>query len=250
MVYTCGFWKHARDLDEAQEAKLEMTCKKLNLSAGMRVLDIGCGWGSFAKYAAEKYGASVVGVTVSKEQVELGRDMCRGLSVEIRLQDYRAVEGMFDRVVSLGMVEHVGYKNYGTYMRVAHEHLKDKGIFLLHTIGGLRSGKSMDPWIERYIFPNSILPSVAQLAKAAEGLFVIEDLHNFGADYDKTLMAWFNNFNNHWAELRPRYGDRFYRMWKYYLLACAGSFRVRKNQLWQIVLSKGGIPGGYNKRVA
>ena len=248
LVYTCGYWRNARNLDEAQEAKLELTCKKLNLSAGMKILDIGCGWGSFAKYAAEKYGASVVGVTVSKEQADLARDLCRGLPVEIQLRDYRAVEGVFDRVVSLGMIEHVGYKNYRTYMNVAYQHLKDKGIFLLHTIGCLKSAKTLDPWIERYIFPNGMLPSLAQLTKAMEGLFVIEDLHNFGADYDKTLMAWFENFNNHWSELRERYGDRFYRMWKYYLLACAGSFRARKNQLWQIALSKGGIPGGYLSR--
>ena len=194
LVYTCGYWRNARNLDEAQEAKLELTCKKLNLSAGMKILDIGCGWGSFAKYAAEKYGASVVGVTVSKEQADLARDLCRGLPVEIQLRDYRAVEGVFDRVVSLGMIEHVGYKNYRTYMNVAYQHLKDKGIFLLHTIGCLKSAKTLDPWIERYIFPNGMLPSLAQLTKAMEGLFVIEDLHNFGADYDKTLMAWFENF--------------------------------------------------------
>jgi cyclopropane-fatty-acyl-phospholipid synthase len=248
MVYTCGYWKNAKNLDEAQEAKLDLTCKKLNLSPGMKILDIGCGWGSFAKYAAEKYGVSVVGVTVSKEQAGLARDLCQGLPVEIVLRDYRAVEGMFDRVVSLGMIEHVGYKNYRTYMSVAREHLKDKGIFLLHTIGCLNSTKTLDPWIERYIFPNSMLPSMAQLTKAVEGLFVIEDLHNFGTDYDKTLMAWFENFNNHWGRLKERYGDRFYRMWKYYLLACAGSFRARNNQLWQIVLSKGGIPGGYTSR--
>jgi cyclopropane-fatty-acyl-phospholipid synthase len=214
----------------------------------MKVLDIGCGWGSFAQYAAKKYNVEVVGITVSKEQAGLAKTLCHGLPVEILLQDYRDVQGMFDRIVSLGMIEHVGYKNYSTYMKITHEHLKNDGIFLLHTIGSLHSGRAADPWIDRYIFPNSMLPSIAQLAKASEGLFTIEDLQNFGIYYDKTLLAWFNNFNSRWISLKPRYGDRFYRMWKYYLLSCAGSFRARKNQLWQIVFTKGRINNDYEFR--
>jgi len=243
MVYTCGYWQQAGTLDEAQEAKLDLVCKKIDLHAGQRVLDIGCGWGSFAKYAAEEYGVEVVGITVSKEQVQLGRERCKGLPVEIRLQDYRDINELFDHIVSLGMVEHVGCKNYRTYMQAAHRCLNDDGIFLLHTIGGNRSVQTTDPWIEKYIFPNSQLPSIRQLALAAEGLFVMEDWQNFGAYYDKTLMAWYQNFDNHWDELKLNYSEEFYRMWKYYLLSCAGSFRARKNQLWQIVFSKQGLPG-------
>jgi|AntRauTorckE6833_2_1112554.scaffolds.fasta_scaffold05397_2 cyclopropane-fatty-acyl-phospholipid synthase len=243
MVYTCGYWQQAHTLDEAQEAKLDLVCKKIDLHAGQRVLDIGCGWGSFAKYAAEEYGVEVVGITVSKEQVQLGRERCKGLPVEIRLQDYRDINELFDHIVSLGMVEHVGCKNYRTYMQAAHRCLNDDGIFLLHTIGGNRSVQTTDPWIEKYIFPNSQLPSIRQLALAAEGLFVMEDWQNFGAYYDKTLMAWYQNFDNHWDELKLNYSEEFYRMWKYYLLSCAGSFRARKNQLWQIVFSKQGLPG-------
>ncbi|HLD21626.1 MAG TPA: cyclopropane fatty acyl phospholipid synthase [Patescibacteria group bacterium] len=245
LTYTCGYWKNATTLDEAQEAKLDLVCKKIGLKAGQKVLDIGCGWGSFAQFAAEKYGAQVVGVTVSKEQIELGRTLCRGLPVELRLQDYREVKEPFDHVVSLGMIEHVGYKNYRTYMEVVHRVLKDEGLFLLHTIGGLRSVKTTEPWIAKYIFPNSMLPSIQQLSHAFQGLFVMEDWHSFGHYYDQTLMTWFHNFDAHWNELKQQYDDRFYRMWKYYLLCCAGSFRARKNQLWQIVLSKHGVPGGY-----
>jgi len=245
MVYSCAYWKNAYTLNEAQDNKLDLICQKLELQPGMRILDIGCGWGSFAKYAAEKYEVEVVGITVSREQVELGGKLCRGLPVEIRLQDYRDVSERFDRIVSVGMIEHVGYKNYGLYMKVAHQCLKDEGLFLLHTIGGNRSGTSIDRWINRYIFPNGMLPSISQLGRAIEGLFVMEDWHNFSADYDKTLMAWHRNFEDSWTELKAHYDERFHRMWRYYLLACAGSFRARKNQLWQIVLSKKGIPGGY-----
>lgn len=247
MNYSCAYWKNAANLDEAQENKLELICKKLYLESGMRVLDIGCGWGAFGKYAAEKYGVEVVGITVSKEQVALGKELCKGLPVDLRLQDYRDVNEKFDRIVSVGMIEHVGYKNYRTYFKVAERNLKDDGLFLLHTIGEVRSTKSTDAWTHKYIFPNGMLPSIAQLAKAVEGLFVVEDLHNFGADYDKTLLAWFENFHKNWEKIKHKYGERFYRMWKYFLLSSAGAFRARnKNQLWQIVLSKKGVPGGYN----
>jgi cyclopropane-fatty-acyl-phospholipid synthase len=245
LVYSCAYWKDAPNLDIAQENKLELICRKLGLQPGMKVLDIGCGWGSFAKYAAEKYQVKVVGITVSKEQVELARTLCVGLPVEIRLQDYREVNEKFDRIVSVGMIEHVGYKNYRTYMDVVHRCLDDDGLFLLHTIGGNKSVKSVDPWINKYIFPNGMLPSIQQLSRSIEGLFVMEDWHNFSADYDKTLMAWYGNLENNWDNLKSKYDERFHRMWKYYLLSCAGSFRARSNQLWQIVLSPKGVSGGY-----
>lgn len=245
MTYTCGYWKNATNLEDAQTAKLDLVCKKLNLQPGQRVLDIGCGWGSFAAYAAKQYHVEVVGITVSKEQAALAKTRCAGLPVEIRLQDYRDVTDSFDNIVSLGMFEHVGYKNYRTYMEVVRHALKKNGLFLLHTIGGNTSVHSTDPWIERYIFPNSMLPSIKQISHAAEGLFVVEDWHNFGTDYDKTLMAWHHNFSSRWQEIADQFDTRFFRMWSFYLLVCAATFRVRKNQLWQIVLSKNGVPGGY-----
>ena len=247
MNYSCAYWKDATTLDEAQENKLELICRKLYLKPGMRILDIGCGWSAFGKYAAEKYGAKVLGVTVSKEQLKLGKDLCKGLPVEIRLQDYREVNDKFDRIVSVGMIEHVGYKNYRDYFKMANKNLVDDGLFLLHTIGEVRSLKSADAWTHKYIFPNGMLPSVAQLGKAVEGLFVMEDWHNFGADYDKTLIAWYHNFEQSWNRIKNNYSDRFYRMWKYFLLSSAGAFRARnKNQLWQIILSKNGVLGGYS----
>jgi cyclopropane-fatty-acyl-phospholipid synthase len=245
MTYTCGYWKDAKTLDEAQEAKLELACRKLGLKPGMRVLDIGCGWGSFMKYAAEKHGVEVVGVTLSKEQAALGKGLCAGLPVEFRIQDYRDIQGTYDRVVSIGMFEQVGHKNFRTYMEVASRALVDDGIFLLHTIGGSTSETTGNPWLTKHIFPGSMIPSAAQITAAIEGLFVMEDWHNFGPHYDKTLMAWLHNFEKHWKELEPKYGERFRRMWRYYLCSSAGAFRARHNHLWQVVLSKRGIPGGY-----
>jgi len=245
MIYSCAFWKNAATLDEAQEAKLDMVCRKLKLKPGMRVLDIGCGWGGMAQFAAKNYGVAVLGVTISKEQVSMARERCQGVPVEIRLQDYRSIDDTFDRVLSLGMFEHVGYKNYRTFMKSVRNLLQDEGLFLLHTIGSNVSRKTTDCWIHKYIFPNSVLPSAKQITRSIEGLFVLEDWHNFGADYDKTLMHWFENFRNSWHFLKKNYDERFFRMWKYYLLSCAGSFRARSNQLWQVVLSPKGIPGGY-----
>ena len=245
LTYTCGYWSNASNLDEAQEAKLELVCKKLGIRPGQTILDIGCGWGSFAKYAAEKYKARVVGITISKEQANMGIKLCRGLPVEIKLLDYRKIEGRFDHVVSLGMFEHVGPKNYRNYMKIVHRSLKDDGLFLLHTIGASKQNFLTDPWIEKYIFPDGFIPSAKRIIKAINGLFIMEDWHNFGADYDKTLMAWYKNFDANWNKLKAKYGDQFYRMWKYYLLCCAGAFRARHNQLWQIVFSKRGVPGGY-----
>lgn len=240
MVYSCGYWKDASDLDTAQEAKLDLICRKLGLEPGMRLLDIGCGWGGLVRYAAEHYGIEAVGITVSREQVALAREHCAGLPVEIRLADYREVKEPFDRIASVGMVEHVGWRNYRAFMDTARRCLNSGGLFLLHTIGSNRSVRVTDPWIGKYIFPNSHLPSLAQLTRAAEGLFQIEDVHSFGPDYDRTLMAWHANFERGWPGIAAKYGERFYRMWRYYLLSCAAAFRVRRIQLWQLLLS---VPG-------
>lgn len=245
MVYTCAYWKTAKSLDEAQEAKLDLVCRKLGLKPGMKILDIGCGFGSFLKYAAEKYGIEGVGITLSKEQAAYARESLKNLPIEIRIQDYRDIDEKFDAIASIGMFEAVGYKNFRGFMKVAERCLKDDGLFLLHTIGNRVSVTTVNPWINRYIFPNGMLPSLKQISKAIERIFLVEDLHNFGRDYDLTLMEWYRNFDRNWGSLKGKYGERFYRMWKYYLLSCAGAFRARNIQLWQIVLSKKGVRGGY-----
>ena len=250
LVYSCGYWhdrdgRRAASLDVAQEAKLDLACRKLGLRPGMRVLDIGCGWGEMLKFAAERYGIEGVGVTISREQQAFAAALCEGLPVEFRLQDYRGLRGeRFDRVLSIGMFEHVGVRNYRGYFDLVRSLLPPDGLFLLHTIGSNLSRRRTDPWIARHIFPNSMLPSARQVAQASEGLFVIEDWHNFGADYDLTLQAWRDNVEAAWERLPARYDERFRRMWRYYLAGSMASFRTRRIQLWQLLLSPEGVPGG------
>lgn len=245
MIYSCGYWKNAATLDEAQHAKLDLICQKLQLKPGQRLLDIGCGWGGLIKFAALNYGVKAVGITISEQQYHYAKESCAGLPIEIRLQDYRDLNEQFDHVVSVGMFEHVGQSNYTLFMQTANRVLAEDGLFLLHTIGVNEPYPLANEWIVKYIFPNGALPSISQIGKAAEKLFVMEDWHNFGAYYDKTLMAWYHNFVAHWEQLKKSYDERFYRMWTYYLLSCAGGFRSRSVQLWQIVFSKKGRVGGY-----
>lgn len=247
MTYTCGYWKDATNLEQAQEAKLDLICRKLALQPGMKVLDIGCGWGSFMRFAAEHYSVECIGLTISKEQANWVNKFNAHLPVHARLQDYRDTNEPFDRIVSTGMFEHVGRKNYREFMQVAQRCLNDDGLFLMHTIGKNQRRGHPDPWIDKYIFPNGELPALGQITDAAEPFFVVEDLHNFGADYDKTLMAWHANFEKSWPQFAEQLGPRFYRMWRYYLLSCAGAFRARDIQLWQWVLSKQGVDGGYQR---
>jgi cyclopropane-fatty-acyl-phospholipid synthase len=242
MVYTCGYWNAAQNLEDAQTAKLDLICRKLGLKPGMKVLDIGCGFGSFMKYAAEIYGVECVGYSLSKEQIAYGEKLCAGLPIRFELEDYRNITGQYDRIVSIGMMEAVGYKNFRAYAEVIHRSLRDDGVALLHTVGHNVTTRITDPWVDKYIFPNGILPSIAQIGSAIEGLFVMEDWHNFGPDYDRTLLAWNENFQKAWPELSARYSKEFKRMWEFYLLSFAGGFRARKWQLWHIVLTKNGSP--------
>lgn len=249
MVYSCGYWRAAKDLDEAQAQKLELIRRKLEVSAGDRVLDIGCGWGSLARHLARETGCSVVGNTISEKQARYAALACHGLPIEIVVADYRSgslrQHGRFDKIVSVGMFEHVGKKNYRRYMKLVHSLLKQSGLFLLHTIG-INPRTGTDIWVDKYIFPNSALPSQRDIAEALEDLFIIEDWHNFGADYDKTLMAWYENLRRYAETPDSPYDKKFFRMFKYYLLSFAGNFRARNRfQLWQLVLSKRGVKGGY-----
>lgn len=238
MIYSCGYWKNAKNLNAAQEAKLDLICQKLHLKKGMTLLDIGCGWGGFAAFAAKKYGVKVTGISPAHEQVVLAKERTKGLSVEIRELDYRNITGSYDRIVSIGMLEHVGPKNYKKFFDICFEHLKEDGIMLHHTIGFNYSTISTDPWIDKYIFPGGVIPSMNQISKAIEKKLIIEDVHSFGPYYDKTLMAWYANFIKHYPEIKDKYDERFYRMWTFYLQICAGGFRARHLQLWQIVMRK------------
>lgn len=253
MVYSCGYWQAgAADLDEAQRQKLELVCRKIRLRPGMRILDIGCGWGSFCRYAVEHYDVQAVGLTISKEQVRYAKENLRDYPIEIHLQDYRTYEGVFDAIVSIGMFEHVGHKNYNRFMSMVECSLRDRGIFLLHTIGSNETRPPTRTWITKHIFPNGYIPSIRQIAMAVENRFVVEDLHNFGQDYERTLMAWHANFERAWPTLKSskkKYDERFYRMWRYYLLSCAGAFRARDQQVWQWVMSPSGLPHGYVRPV-
>jgi cyclopropane-fatty-acyl-phospholipid synthase len=246
MNYSCGYWKGARSLEEAQYNKLELVCRKLMLEPGMRLLDIGCGWGALAKHAAQHYGAKVLGITLSLPQKLYAEAACQGLPATFQVLDYRDLpDQTFDRVVSIGMFEHVGHKNSRTFMEIAKNHLSEDGVFLLHSIGGNASRAGVDPWIAKYIFPNGELPSAAQISQTMEGRFILEDWHSFGSDYDRTLMAWYENFTEHWPHLKARFDERFFRLWSYYLQSCAGAFRARTIQLWQVVMTKHGMKGGY-----
>ncbi|PUE07148.1 cyclopropane-fatty-acyl-phospholipid synthase [Limnohabitans sp. T6-5] len=254
MAYSCGYWAQAQTLEQAQEAKLDLICQKLQLRPGMTLLDIGCGWGSLMLFAARHYRVQCVGLTISKEQARLGTEKAQDLPIRFELADYRAfnLQGTqrFDRIASVGMFEHVGHKNYRSFFDMARRCLRDDGLFLLHTIGKNKPGWGIDPWIEKYIFPNGVLPSVSEIGFYSVNDFVMEDWHNFGCDYDKTLMAWHERFEAAWPQLKEKYGERFYRMWRYYLLSCAGTFRARDNQLWQVVFSPRGLPGGYRRPLA
>jgi cyclopropane-fatty-acyl-phospholipid synthase len=245
LAYTCAYWKSSSSLDDAQKEKFDLIAKKVNLKPGMRVLDLGCGWGGFAHHIAKNYGVEVVAVNLSAKQCAYAKKLCAGLPVEVRNCDYREADGKYDRVISIGLMEHVGHKNYRNFMELIHNSLTDDGLALVHTIGRNTSGNTTDPWINRYIFPNGHLPSIAQIGQSLEGLFVMEDWHNIGPNYDTTLMAWFHNFDKNWAQIKTDYPEPFYKMWKYYLLSCAGAFRARTIQLWQVVLSKKGVQGGY-----
>ncbi|TNJ36861.1 cyclopropane fatty acyl phospholipid synthase [Prosthecochloris vibrioformis] len=243
MLYSCASWNNADTLQQAQKNKLRLIFDKLQLKPGMHLLDIGCGWGGAAKFAAEEYGVEVTGITISSEQADLAKHMCKGLPVSIQLQDYRTLEGRFDRIYSIGMFEHVGHKNYSTYFQTANRLLAPGGLFLLHTIGGNQPATSTDPWISRYIFPNSMIPSASQVTIAMEPYVLLNNWHVLIGDYDRTLLAWHNNIEQHWHTLpQHKYPQRFQRMWRYYLLTCAGAFRARHLQVWQLLLEKRGRP--------
>jgi len=243
MNYTCGLWyPETKTLEEAQINKMDIVGRKLKLKPGMKVLDLGCGFGGAAKYMAEKFGVSVTAYNISKEQVAYARESCKGLDVEIKLEDYRNATGQYDAVYSIGLFEHVGHRNYRGYFKVVERCLKPEGLALVHAITIADHQTQTEAWLTKFIFPGGELPHVKDYLTANENLLVVEDLQSFAKSYAKTLRCWRNNFRKNWDSIeknyKGRFGGRFYRMYDYYLAFCEGLFKERSGQLHQVVYSK------------
>lgn len=238
MQYTCAYYhKSKMTLNQAQDAKMKLIAKKLDLQPGMSVLDIGCGFGALAYYLVKRYSVKVLGVTLSEEQIKYANKYYKHPNLTIKYKDYRDVTGKFDRVYSIGMFEQVGKDNYSVYFDKCYELLKTNGIMLLHTISKNYRENPRYNFITQYIFPEGELPHISDLSgKFLDNKWHLEDLHNFGQSYNKTLLDWHKNLDN-FKEL-PNYSPRFQRMWKYYLLGCSAAFKVRMISLWQIVYTK------------
>ncbi|XP_021964854.2 cyclopropane-fatty-acyl-phospholipid synthase [Folsomia candida] len=250
MNYTCGYFKDTDNLEKAQLAKMDFVAAKLGIKQGMTVLDIGCGFGGMARHLAINYGATVTAVTISKEQATFAQQACRGLPVTVKVMDYRDVSGTYDRVVSLGDLEHIGPANYGTFFKTVSRCLKEDGLCLIHCMGNYHDVMPhQEPFSAKYVFPGACLPYYTEVMGSLQNLFLIEDWHNFGNDYNLTSVAWRDNFIRNWPKLQQldkiKYDDRFYRMWTFYLGVAIALYKARKIQLWQIVLSKHGVVGGY-----
>lgn len=241
MQYSCGYWRNGATLAEAQEAKLKMICEKLQLAPGMRVLDIGCGWGGTAEYIARHYDVYVEGITNSTEEQKVAQSRCQGLDITIMLEDYQDLsDDKFDRVIALGTLEYIELKNYSDFFKAVARSLKPDGLFLLHSTGSTQLVNHVGPWLNKYIFPNGCLPSGQQLVQSIEPYFVIEDWDNLGTDYDKTLMSWSEKINESWPVLSMNHSPKFKRMLDYYLCSGAGFFRAGRIQLRQILFCMGG----------
>jgi len=249
MQYTCGYWNRgAKDLEVAQRNKMQLIAEKLHLKPGMQILDMGSGFGGLSYFLATEYDVRVTAVTLSENQHEWATCNFAHPNITFILGDYRDImSGEYDRIVSVGLLEHIGIKNYQLFFKKVFSLLKPEGIYLLHTIGSARTTTSTDQWIDKYIFPGGQLPSFKQIVDSIEEPFVIEDWHNFGENYSQTLHAWHHNLKKDWQiKTSSILTDKEFRMWEYYLLSCAGNFEARSSvQLWQIVICKNGVQGGY-----
>ena len=249
MTYTCGYFKDTNDLKQAQIDKMKLVCQKLNLQKGMRVLDIGCGWGSLAKYMADNYEVTVVGLTLSEEQKTFADNQCTNSDVTIELCDYRNHNGKYDRIVSIEMIEHVGAKNLKSFMQKADKNLNEDGLMLLQFDGKSESINWNYSWIEKYVFPGTVTPSMQQIAKSSENLFFLVDWHDFTKDYHLTMNCWHENFLKNWDNIKDNYDERFFRLWKFYLTCAPATALVNTQHLWQIVLQKNNSEKQYERTI-
>jgi cyclopropane-fatty-acyl-phospholipid synthase len=247
MQYTCAFFQDTNDLNTAQEQKMDLIGQKLNLKPGDTLLDIGCGWGYLINYLSKKYNVQGLGITLSEEQLKYAEiNFKNNSNASYKLMDYRNIpkDMKFTKIVSVGMLEHVGNKNYEEYFDIVHDHLTDDGIALIHTIGcqnslrGISSGSgSGSKFIDKYIFPNGHIPTWDEISPIVSKKFLIQDWQNFGKYYDNTLQSWYKNINSKWDEI-PNYDEKFKRMWNFYLLGCAANFNLCHMNLWQILITK------------
>ena len=258
MIYTNGIWQDTDDLDTAGFAKYDLVCRKLELKKGDTLLELGCGWGAFLKYAATHYGCRCTGVTISKEQAKYASELCQSLPVKIHHCDYRDRDVYnpddikYDAITTLGMTEHVGRKNYRQCMQIIYEQLRDCRLFLLESSGNSKES-APDMFIQKYIFPYLDMPTVGSIDKYTRDFFVLEDMQTVSVDYAKTIIAWSNNFKKYWSDFdlsENTFGglskNQFYRMWVYYLDCCAGVLKARtETQAWQFLFSKGHLTNGY-----
>jgi len=249
LVYSCADWRDATDLADAQHAKIDRLASKLQLRPGMRVLDIGCGWGATADYLSTRHGVIVVGITPVAAQATHAARHHRHSDVSFVTTDFSNFTSPkpFDRIYSVGMVEHVGPKNLKPFFRHCQDLLVDDGIMFHQTIGRRTPRASTDAWIDRRIFPGGAIPSVQQLSRAWSAGWVLEDFENLGPDYDRTLMAWLGLLEGKKDQVLDQFGEEMYRTFRFYFQYCAGAFRARELQLWQLVLTKHPAPYQYRR---
>lgn len=242
MQYSCGYFRAAdTDLDTAQRAKKAHIIKKLRLEHGANVLDIGCGWGGMAKTLASEYGAQVTGITLSQQQLEQASARLKdsNLPVEFALRDYRDEQGHYDRIVSVGMFEHVGKRQFPTYFQGVERLLAEDGIALIHTIGSTKASRGSDPFIAKYIFPGGYIPQLSEIMASIEATNLrVTDIEVWHDHYAKTLRHWRQRFMAKRDEALAMFDERFCRLWEFYLAGCEATFSHKHNVVYQIQLTK------------